>query len=331
MILLRRILLAILLLLIVFVSIAFLLPRKINIRHSVSISSQRVIVFDQLSKLSNWPNWFQLKTVSGLEKTGSKKWTILQDGMVADYSNLSFHISRSYSYDSLFVDVTSLKGIDLQALILVFDTISGCTVNCTLQFDLGTNPINRWFGGKIRQSAEKSLRQAMQNLNNYASGLPVSKIKVGQSSLKAFNALVIRDTSTIEMLDKKLATMYKKLSASLLRQKLKPTGPPFLIYYSIQSKSLDIEAGIPINSTAKSDKMVDYKEFSHQNIIKASVFGKQDKTLVYNALEYYAKGNKINISGPVWEMYLTDPAAVPDSNNWQTEIFYPISFNSPIK
>lgn len=331
MILLRRILLAILLLLIVFVSIAFLLPRKITLGYTVGIPAQRAIVYEQLSIPGNWPNWYPQNEKSVNPNVNSNKWNILEDGKIANYGNISFQITRSYPYDSLLLEVNTLKGIDLQAHICVFDTLSRSSVTCTVQFDLGTNPINRWIGLMIRKSSESSLKQALLSLKEYVSGLPVAGIKVEMGPIAAKSALVIRDTTSTTLLDAKLETMYKMLSSAMIRQKLKPSGPPFLIYHSIQSNRLEIEAGIPINSKIKSDKMVSFKEFSAENAIKATVFGKQNKSLVYRALGYYQIANKISLSGPVWEIYITDPSVEPDPEKWQTDIYYPISNNNSTK
>ena len=45
----------------------------------------------------------------------------------------------------------------------------------------------------------------------------------------------------------------------------------------------------------------------------------------YSASETYLNNNGLQVSGPGWEEYVTNPLIEPDSNKWQTNIYFPLN------
>jgi effector-binding domain-containing protein len=45
----------------------------------------------------------------------------------------------------------------------------------------------------------------------------------------------------------------------------------------------------------------------------------------YAAIEEWMKGEDLTPAGPPWEVYITDPTAVQDPTEWETEVYWPVA------
>jgi AraC family transcriptional regulator len=106
-------------------------------------------------------------------------------------------------------------------------------------------------------------------------------------------------------------------------------GPPIVRYLDFGPATLTVEAGVPLAEPA--DAPPEDSGLSTGVIPGGSVATAVHKgpyeTLgqTYLAIERWVEAEGLSAGGPPWEVYLTDPAEVPDPADWLTEINWPVA------
>ena len=60
-------------------------------------------------------------------------------------------------------------------------------------------------------------------------------------------------------------------------------------------------------------------------VLLVRYFGSYEKTaLAHEAIDSFIKENQVEVTGPPWETYVTDPDIEKDTALWETDIYYPI-------
>ena len=105
-------------------------------------------------------------------------------------------------------------------------------------------------------------------------------------------------------------------------------GPPFVRYLQMGPAYLTLEAGIPLAEMAEAPAGGDIAPGTLPGGPAAVTvhIGPYD-TLpeAHAALERWMVTNEMEAAGPPWEVYLTDPAEVPDPAQWRTEVIWPLA------
>jgi effector-binding domain-containing protein len=104
-----------------------------------------------------------------------------------------------------------------------------------------------------------------------------------------------------------------------------PAGPPFAKYFAF-GESIEFEAGVPVTTPFAGDGEVRPGEIGGCEAAVAMHIGPYD-TLeeTYAELESWVTAQGRSVSGPMWELYLTDPDEEPDPSTWRTQIFCPVA------
>jgi effector-binding domain-containing protein len=58
--------------------------------------------------------------------------------------------------------------------------------------------------------------------------------------------------------------------------------------------------------------------------IMVTHWGNYNSTKPYEALDNYIKNNGLQMDGPPWEEYTTDPKTEADTSKWETRVYYPV-------
>ena len=109
---------------------------------------------------------------------------------------------------------------------------------------------------------------------------------------------------------------------------LEMSGPPFVRYVEQSAAFFTIEAGVPLVSVAPQPD-------PDTGLATGSLPGGEVAFTVHQgpyetlgeahvALDVWMNENAIDPSGPPWEVYITDPADVPDPAEWITHVYQPI-------
>jgi len=103
---------------------------------------------------------------------------------------------------------------------------------------------------------------------------------------------------------------FREVFAVLGRQGVGPAGPPFA-RYTMAPEAFEIEAGVPALRAVTThlgpyDRLGDAVE----------------------AATRWAQVRGIDITGPHWEVYHTDPSAEPDPERWRTDVVVPLALEA---
>jgi effector-binding domain-containing protein len=144
--------------------------------------------------------------------------------------------------------------------------------------------------------------------------------------IDAQKALVIKAEVPGSSIGEKIGEMYGMLFTYLQTQQLAPAGAAFAVYYSWDPNGNSVfEAGVPIAETTTGKDNISYKEFPVMKVVSTLYTGSYENIgTVYGDIAKYMTDNKLESSGPTWEVYLTDPSVVKDPSQNQTIIYFPI-------
>jgi len=328
----RRILIIILCIAIIVVSIGFILPRKVHVERRLLLSASQKTIFNQVNTLKNWVKWspwLQIDTTMQLVFSGPEsgvgaylKW-FSNDKNVG---NGSISIVSSVSSDSLAVVFDfAEKGKSTGRFVFIKEN-QGTNVIYSMDSDLGMNPVSRWFGLFSDHLIGPDIDQGLFNLNDLVQDIKaLYHYEIFDTVLPARTMISVRDTASPETILLKLSLMYKKLSVFLKMKNLSPIGNPIAIFHDYTNRNFDIEAGLPVTTTVAVPEGLYCSEKSAQRAIMIKYVGSYKLiSKAYNALQTYVSNNELEINGPGWEEYVTNPTIEADSENRQTNIYYPI-------
>jgi effector-binding domain-containing protein len=327
----RRILLALLALILVLVVVGFLLPRHVHVERSLTMKAPKVVLFEQVNSFRNWARWspwFQIDTAMKVSYSGPEAGTGANISYKSDNSevgNGQLTITNSSAYDSISVEMDFMENGKASGKFTFAGSDSGTLVKWMMESDLGNNPVSRWFGLFMDKMVGNDFEKGLSNLDKLTAAFQIQGPQVQEKEVPAQIILSIRDTCSPATISSKLGVFYGKISERIKDKKLTMSGAPFSIYHSYTPQSFDMEAGLPVNAMIESSNDIICREIPAQKTVMVSFFGPYEKTAIaYEKIEKYIKDKQLTIAGSPWEVYITDPQTEPDTSKWQTDIYYPI-------
>lgn len=328
----RRILLIILCIALVVISIGFLLPREIHVERTMQLSASQRTIFYQVNTLKNWKRWFPwfqqdttIQLIFSGPETGvgaSLKWISNNKNV----GNGSVSIVSRFSSDSLEVVFDFVeKGKSTEKFIFLKENQS-TKVTCSLESDLGTNPVSRWFGLFSDQLIGPDIEQGLFNLDQLVRDTKnIYRFEITDYEVPAQKLISERDTASPETVTSKLALMYNNISHFLKSKNLSPIGNPIAVFHNYSNRNFDIEAGLPVSSVMPVPKGLQCSDRAVQRTVMIKYVGSYKMiSFAYEAIQSYINDNELQIDGPVWEEYITNPTIDADSSNRQTNIYFPV-------
>lgn len=138
--------------------------------------------------------------------------------------------------------------------------------------------------------------------------------------------LSIRVTTTPEKLGPLMGELFGEVWGHIEAQGGHPAGAPFSIYHSIREDEVDLESGMPVPEAMAGAGRIEAGELPGGRAVVVSHYGPYE-TLPRTHMDLYnwLQEQELEIRGPFWEVYLTDPAEEPDPNKWRTDIVWPVT------
>jgi effector-binding domain-containing protein len=332
---LKRILLVITLFLVLIVAVSLFLPSSFNLSRNVIVDADREQIFNQVNELKNLKNWapWALKDISIFEDENS-------------YSIPSKGEGASFVWSSQDDDLGSgkliIKEVKDQEIILTQTELDFLVLNDSWEFnenedgveviwstsiDFGFNPISKFFGLFIEDEIAKDFELGLSRLKEYSEELPkIKRVVVEQSTVSSMWFLSLRDSVNPAEMINLHGKMYAELNQFMDDNRIQIMDKPLVIYHYWSDTLIDIEAGIPIyDSLFVNDDEIKLNKIDSGNVVTAIHYGTYDRLPeTYFGINEWMRRNKVVVSGPPWEIYLTDPAIESNPDNWQTAIFFPI-------
>jgi hypothetical protein len=170
---LKKILIAIAVLIVALVGIAYLLPKQVAVERSIVINRAPEQIFplvNSWARFNEWSPWFKLDPAATYERTGPA------EGVGAANSwrgNAAVGVGKTAITQSVppqRVDVRlEFEGMPPSSYWIALQPEGGATrVVWHLDSDMGNNPIGRWFGLALDNMVGKDYEAGLQNLKALA-------------------------------------------------------------------------------------------------------------------------------------------------------------------
>ena len=121
---------------------------------------------------------------------------------------------------------------------------------------------------------------------------------------------------------------FREVFAVLGRQGVGPAGPPFA-WYTMAPEAFEIEAGVPALRAIMAEGRVTPGSLPGGPVAVTTHLGPYDRLGdAVEAATRWAQVRGIDITGPHWEVYHTDPSAEPDPERWRTDVVVPLALEA---
>ena len=138
-------------------------------------------------------------------------------------------------------------------------------------------------------------------------------------------AMVAYGSGTMETIGEALGNLYGLIMAEIGKQQLQMAGAPFVQYYNYDEATghSDYVAGVPVVKAGESAGKVSSLSYGEMKVVQAIHSGSYETVPAsYEGIGKYLEDNSLEVSGQVFEFYLTNPTQEPDTSKWQTLISF---------
>ena len=136
---------------------------------------------------------------------------------------------------------------------------------------------------------------------------------------------VVHVRTTPKDISQAMGEAFPKAFAAVANAGVQPAGPPFTKYTFYSESSVECETGVPVAGPfAGIDDVVPGELGGCKAAVTMHVGPYDTIGATYGALQGWMADQGHKPSAIMWEHYLSDPAAEPDSSKWQTEVIWPV-------
>ncbi len=310
------------------------LPSSYTINETIEIEAPIDKVFSQVNNLRNWSSWspwtdsvYHTKYEGNSSGVGAKMlWTDDKEGRGVQ-SIIESIENKKIVTNLLFTN----QGNSAITEFTFTEIPAGTIVNWSMEKSGLSYPFGRFVGLIIEKGAAfnfaiglkqlKKHSEAIKDLPDYLGYRIYDEIKKEQH----FIAYVSSGKTS------ELKTQFKN-NYNLLANKLKEvnkeqTGPLVAEWRSYDPESNSAYAClIPIGGKLDfNNDGVSYYHFNERRIIWLTHSGSYETSYnAWNTLDKYIKFNNLQVSGDPYEVYITGPMNDADTNQWVTNICFPV-------
>jgi effector-binding domain-containing protein len=329
----KKILLGLAIVLVLFVAIAFVLPSKLDVTQSISIQAPASYVFEEVNDLKNWKKWSYWETQDTTIKTtysepsagvGAKSSWTSADGP-GSMTITESQENAAVKFDLMFVE----EGDAAKGYYTLEEKDGETTVTVGFFLDCGMNPVLRWIALlMIKPEIEKSFDYQLPKLKEIAEAKPKFTVDITEVNVEPFFYVGISTTMSPQdpaAITAQMGKSFEELTTMLAKAKVEMQGHPFCLYPSFSETSMEMICALPVPEGAKLPSRYSVKSVEQTLAVKAIHMGDYAKMMdTHIQIDQYVKLKKMEMTGAPWERYLTDPYEVRDTAQWVTEIYYPV-------
>jgi effector-binding domain-containing protein len=135
----------------------------------------------------------------------------------------------------------------------------------------------------------------------------------------------IRVTTEPSRMGETLHDVLPEVRSYLERVGANPAGPPFVRYFNYDEDEADFEAGFPVAESVPGEGRIAAGELpGGLAAVTAHVGPYEGLQDAHEAMGEWVLANGHDPSGPVWEVYVTDPREEADPSRRRTEVVWPL-------
>lgn len=329
----KKIVIGIGVVLILFVGIAFMLPSKTELSQSVTIQAPVSYAFEEVNELKNWKQWSYWEVKDTTIKTtysepsagvGAKSSWTSADGPG------SLTVTESEMNKAVKFDLSFMEGGDVAKGWYTFEAEGeGTKVTAGFLLDCGMNPVLRWLGFLfIKPEIQKSFDHQLAKIKEIAEAKPKFTVTISEVTVEPFFYIGISTTMSPQdqaAITGQMDKSFGELMTTLSKAKVEMQGHPLCLYPSFSETSMEMICAIPVPQGAKLPSRYPIMGVEQTWAVKAVHVGDYAKMMdTHLQIDSYVKFKKLEMNGAPWESYATDPYKVKDTAQWITEIYYPV-------
>ncbi len=327
---------ALLFLVIVFFAYGFFfLEDKVQVSRSIKIDRPAKMVFKAVNSMHTfnaWSPWAKLDpdakyefsgpvngvgskmSWSGNEEVGSGRQEIIESN---PYESVKLELYFDGQGDDPSWATHQIKDMgDSSEITWVFDA------------DFKGNIMGRYFGMMMDGMLGPQYESGLRNLKALVEAQPVYDFSgFSIENVTAQNVLYVSASgNTNEDLSGVLAAAYGQVTTFMLTNNIDFAGQPMAITRSWENSVWEFDAAIPVAIESIEGETGDIQlgQTYAGNAVKYVQKGSYDQgEASYALMDAYIKEHELEVNGPPWEVYVNDPASVPESEVL-THIYYPI-------
>lgn len=333
---LRRVLWVCIIFILIVILISLFLPSNFKVEKKVVINADKQQIFNQVNDLKNWLNWstlilkdesiFSNNDNYVLDNLG-RGTKIIWQSENKDLGKGRLEVLKSSPSDSLKVEM-NIGSYNFINNYHFYSIDEGVEVVWESKTDFGFNPFTKFYGLFVDEFISSDIDMSLKKLKSYAENLPkIHSVKVKRDSVDLLWFLSIRDTLKPVQMNNIHGKMYAQINQFMDENNISISGSPIVIYHLWSDTLIDIEAGLPVvDSLVTNNDRIKLNKIDEGKVVTAIHHGHYDRLPeTYFGINEWMRKNKVVVRGPLWEVYITDPALEPNPEKWQTAIYFPIN------
>jgi len=333
---LKRLLLVFLGLILVAVLVSFFFPSSFQLERAIVIKANPDIIFKQVNDLKKWGEWSPWAEKDPTIYIQPESFSANTSGVGAKFTWKSSHdevgeghIEIIESIPNNYVQYLTDFGMgETKGSFKLAEQEDGVLVVWDFKTDFGFNPVAKFIGLFMEDYVAPDYERGLERLKSYTENLPQinSSIVAKKYLAKPQWFLSIRDTIQQQQMNNIHGKLYTEINGYMDDNQILSDLPPIVIYHYWSDSIVDIEAGIQINdSLLVTSERIKLNKIDTGNVVAASHYGSYERLPeTYFSINEWMRKNQVEVTGPPWEIYVTDPAMEPNPDKWETQIYFPI-------
>lgn len=317
-----------------FLIIPLFLPSNFHVERSVIIEKPVDVVFQtatDMNQRAKWDPWIEMEPDAEMK-------IIMKPGIIG--SGYSWHgkiigegkiTIKKFVPNELIqseIEFISPRSSKSDIIWKFKDTRKGTKVTWAFEGVL-SYPVEKWMGLFMERMMSAPFEKGLNNFKSLVESLPDMSgrtSEIEEAKFEGLNAVTITEECSMKKISGKMIEMYSTLMSYLKRNNQDFTGFPFAIYHPSENEGMIIlECGLPVNKKMEGTEKIKYLELPKCKVVMASHFGHYNTVKSsYAVIQKYIEKNNLEILGPPWEIYMTDPLKEPDQDKWETKVYFPI-------
>ena len=335
---LKRILIALLVIVALVVVIGLFLPSTRHVERSVEIDAPPCVVFAKVNGFQSFNDWSPFVALNpeatysyeGPDFGVGAKMYWAGEGPDAETGSQEIVASTPYEQVQVRLDFDADGTADVAYILEAVD--GGTRLTWAFDTDFGLDLFSRYFGLILDRQLGPIYAQGLTNLKRIAEDLP----KVDWSDIEI--AITVVPSTTIayttgdcsrepEEIGAALAAAYGRVAGFIAANGLQLTGPPIAVANYWDERGWGFDAGIPVSGApsrgAGPGSKVRMGETYGGQVVRAVHIGPfSGLEPTYLKIEAFMAAHQLEENGRSWESYVSDPGSTPEEE-LITEVYFP--------
>lgn len=326
---LKKIIVALLILAVLVVVVSLFMPSEVKVSRTAVIDAPIEVVYAQANNLNNfhaWDPWGKVdpnaefvidETYAGVGASMSWK------SEHRDVRNGMMTIVESVPFEKVNTDLT-MEGEPMGNGGFIFEEVEeGTKVQWWMVANLGMNPFKRIMGNFMDAMIGPKFEQGLAEMGARAEA---AELVGDYTTAQAMRCVTMRRNIAMDEMNNIHAELYGKIMTYLTKNNVEVAGMPMAIYHSYSADMVDIECGIPVAAEVMPTDEINVIDIPTQPVVKFTHMGDYaDLPSTYEKAEAWMAENGIDATGAPWEVYVTDPEVETDVTKWETAVYFPVN------